>query len=251
MRIAWMDDDRRFQDFNISGSAIVGSVSHRQLCTHVVEATQGWIGSASQIADVMYWTLRQASYEAYLRVYPAVSATYVDWFYSKLRFFLRVLLDSDPGVPYQDRPPKGMFSIPDYSDAYLPFEVEALTKPHDNERVDWSDFVATVCSASDNRVDVARKWFEQQNVTVVLGKTPSTALRNKTISEALASGKTRREVCESLDRQGISTTPQMIKVGITRWVQAWEDPDFRPNIQTMISKVAKANTAVKSSAVSA
>jgi hypothetical protein len=222
------------------------------LCKCVVEARRGSRLAATQFGDVMHWTLRLAAYECYLRVRPSLSLTYADWFYSKLRFFLRILLDGNPAVPYMDRPLTGMFRVPDYSDAPLKLDLETLVKPEDNNHFDWGNLVTAVSEDSEHREDILGKWFQGQRQGIVskASVSPAKAHRNTIIRATLADGKSRREVCEELDRNGIPTTRDMAKAGIRRWTLAWEDSEFKPNVQTMISKAVSLGEPVKTSRVS-
>ncbi len=252
MRISWIDHDSWCQDFNFPEGILGGRPSHKELCQYVVEARSGSRLAAKQFGDVMHWTLRLAAYECYLRVRPSASLTYADWFYSKLRFFLRILLDGNPAVPYMDRPLPGMFRVPDYSDALLELDLETLAKPEDNNHFNWGNLVRAVAEDSDDRDGTLRRWFQQQRQEIVskASVSPAKAHRNTIVLATLAAGKSRREVCEALDRDGIPTTREMAKAGIHRWTLAWEDSEFKPNVQTMISKVISLGEAVKTSRVS-
>ena len=71
---------------------------------------------------------------------------------------------------------------------------------------------------------------------------------HSTMLKAIAAGKRKNDcldarkiadllrVCEILDRNGIVTTSEMRKASVLQWTVAWDDPEFRKNVQTMFSK---------------
>jgi hypothetical protein len=65
---------------------------------------------------------------------------------------------------------------------------------------------------------------------------PSTALRNNLIRQALDAGESRAEICQMLDKHKIPTTENMQSSGIVQWATAWDDPDFKKNVQQLFSK---------------
>ena len=54
------------------------------------------------------------------------------------------------------------------------------------------------------------------------------------------------EPAQILDRNGIPTTPKMRVHGLDTWRAAWEDPEFRNNVQQVFSKALRKAEAVKS-----
>jgi hypothetical protein len=52
-------------------------------------------------------------------------------------------------------------------------------------------------------------------------------------------------ICAELDRRTIPTLPAMQKAGVSRWVDAWGDPDFRKQTQQVFWKVVNPRKAVK------
>ncbi len=56
----------------------------------------------------------------------------------------------------------------------------------------------------------------------------------------------RAGLCTILDRNGIPTTPKMRAHGLDTWRAAWEDPEFRNNVQQVFSKALRKAEAVNS-----
>ena len=69
--------------------------------------------------------------------------------------------------------------------------------------------------------------------------------RNSVIRNLRARGKTGLEICEGLDKRTIDTPPALQQSNIHRWVEGWENPKLRRNIQAVFSKQGKRAKAVK------
>ena len=70
--------------------------------------------------------------------------------------------------------------------------------------------------------------------------------RNSIIVSCLERGDTRAVICRILDERVLPTTPQMKKHKIHRWTEAWDDLDFRKNVQQIFSRTLKRHGPVKS-----
>jgi hypothetical protein len=245
----WIDGSSDFNDFNVSGLPVGTMVARRELAQWVCKSREGRSWAMSYFASTMYWTLRPPAFEAYLRLHSEVAIAYQDWFYSKMLQFGRVLLDSDPATPFMERPPKGRFRIPDYSDSWL--ECDNLPEdlvPQDNERLQGLELVRTVSEDPEDRAGALWAWLKQQRQTPdTRNESPETARRNNLIRQAYAKGQRGRQICEFLDRNGVPTTKPMQKAEVRTWVTAWDDADFKKNVRTMISKAVKS---VKPQAIS-
>jgi hypothetical protein len=55
----------------------------------------------------------------------------------------------------------------------------------------------------------------------------------------LEEGKPALEICEALDKHLIPMAENMQKHSVATWVAAWEDPQFRRDVQSLLSKVRK------------
>jgi len=84
-----------------------------------------------------------------------------------------------------------------------------------------------------------RSWLVRHGPTQPVNESSDTARRNNLIRHSIQEGKSRQAVCELLDRQAIPTTEDMRRAGVVLWVVAWQDPDFKANVQTIISKVCR------------
>ena len=241
--ILWIDVDLALRDFNFCGHPDSQCILLRQLGKWAFEARRGDVVARRQYAITMCWTLRQTTFEAYIRTYPLYSISYTLWFRSKVEMFLRILMDSDPGTPFMDRPKRGLLRAPDYSDALLePDHPLFQLKPEDDERFDWHGLVRAISEHPEDRDAALRAWLKQQlpaSTPEPRQPSPRKALRSKLIRQALEEGKSRFEVCEMLDGHGIAVSQKMMKAGIATFRMAWNDKKFRANCQTMISNALK------------
>ena len=233
-----------FEEFNFCGHTDGLPISLNQLQKWVYEARHGSRDAQKHLADTMLWTLRYTTFAAYLKRYSLKLILYTAWYLEKFHMFVRILLDSDPGTPYLERPWKSKFRVPGYSDAYL--ESDHLLfqlKPEHYERLDFHELVRSISEHPEDRQAALSAWLKKY-VQPVSVRTPrestATARRNNLIRQAHADRKSGREICEILDRYAIPTTKEMQKHKIFEWTVAWDDPDFNRNIRTMFSK-AKAH----------
>jgi hypothetical protein len=239
-----VDRQIAFENFNFCGHTDSPPVSLNQLQKWAYEARHGSREAQKHLADTMLWTLRYTTFEAYVKRYSIKLVLYTAWYLEKLSMFVRILLDSDPGTPYMERPWKGRFRVPGYSDAHI--ESDHLLfqlKPEHYERLDFHELVQSISEHPEDRNAALLAWLKKY-IQPVGVRTPqesaATARRNNLIRQAHADHKSGREICEILDRYAIPTTKEMRKNKIFEWTVAWDDPDFNRNIQTMFSK-AKAH----------
>jgi hypothetical protein len=238
-----IDSEVAFQDFNFCGPTDGRLISLRDLGTWAFEARRGDVVAARQFANSMNWTMRQTALNAYHRTHRLQIVSYADWFLSKAAMFVRILLDSDPGTPYLDRPMKGMFRVPDYSDAA---SLEAdhplfALKPEHDELYDWHGLVRAISEHPEDRDAALLAWLKRPGQTLSARREfPATARRNNLIRQGHADGLSGRQICEILDRNEIPTTKPMQQAGVFRWTVAWNDPDFNGNVRTIFSKATAA-----------
>ena len=241
-QIQWFDDDPEFRDFNFSDSLIDPTPTQQKMAEWICIAREGHTFAADAFADAMYLTLRTAAFEAHLRTYPRKAITLPEYFHSKLRQFLRMLLDSDPGTPYMERGPK-FLRAPNYSDAWLEADLPLLElKPEDNERVDWHELVRTILENRQGGPSAIRAWLTEQLSMPTPNprrSSPGKTLRDSLIQQALIEKKSRMEICDILDRNGIPVSGPMRRAGMANFRSAWNDKKFRANIQSMVSKELK------------
>jgi hypothetical protein len=229
-----------FENFNFCGHTDTPPIPLNQLQKWAFQAQHGDRDAAKQFANTMLWTLRYTTFAAYLKRYSLKLILYTAWYLEKIHMFVRILLDSDPGTPYLERPWKSKFRVPGYSDAYL--ESDHLLfqlKPEHYERLDFHELVLSISEHPEDRQGALLAWLKKYIKPVGVRmprELASTARRNNLIRQALPDNKSGREICEILDRNGIPTTKEMRKNKIFEWTVAWDDPDFTRNVQTMISK---------------
>ena len=234
-----MDHDSQFRDFNFSSSVLSPTPTQQELAQWICDARASDSFALHHLADAMRLTLRPSAFEAYLRTYPRKAITHLEYFYTKLRQYLRMLLDSDPATPYMERPRK-FLRVPDYSDAWLELDLLLLElQPENHEHLDWHGLVRTVSESHQDRPGALRAWWSQQ-LAMSASKTrrmrPATTRRIQLVRQALKDRKSPREICEILDVHGIAVSRQMMKAGIESWTMAFDDKQFRRNVYTMISK---------------
>ena len=87
--------------------------------------------------------------------------------------------------------------------------------------------------ASSTSVPRTREWTEKRE-------------RNQIIRNLRARGEMGRKICEALDERTIDVLESLREHGAVRWVDGWDNPRLRRNIQQLFSKVAPLSKAVKS-----
>jgi len=90
-----LDLDEAFADFNFCGSwdpTLSVGPNQLQLLQMICQAREGDRGAAAEFADSMYWTLRKAAFESFLRKRGERAIFYGEWFYEKIAQLTSILL---------------------------------------------------------------------------------------------------------------------------------------------------------------
>ena len=130
--------------------------------------------------------------------------------------------------------------------------IQAVFSPEQNDPEFWSPIVESVCAAPSDRLDVLSQrmaeWGAQRQRQLRSGgrEWHRNRERNQVIRTRLARGAAPEDICAELDRRTIPTLPAMPKAGVSRWVDAWNDPHFRNQVQQVFWKVLNPRKAVKS-----
>jgi hypothetical protein len=254
MIVSSLDLDPDFVEFNFSvriDPTLRTGPTIAHLHELVYQARLGDRTATSEFADTIEWTLREATFESFQRKHGPRPISYRDWFYCKLAQFVSILLYKEISTdcirngkfckPETDRPWEEGFTILGGSGpGFSPVEFLPWLTPADAERVDWYELTRLVSAQQpDRRLDEVESWF------VAIGKpqpsprsSAGRARRDALIRQGLTANKSRREICGVLDANAVATTPQMKANGITLWIAAWDDQQFRKNVQQVISKAS-------------
>ena len=248
--------------------------SHQELFKLVYQARAGSPSAAMELADVLYWTLREETFEAFQKIHGPLPIRYHDWFYSKLVQFLETLVyeglstsglapDGTSAEPKTDQPWDEGFTVlgsrgPWIEDA----DIEMAFTPADNTPETWVSLIRPVSAAQDRLRRllqiVALRLGNRSAKATTAPSEPKTVTptnkrewvknedRNRIICNLLARGEERRIVCEALDARTIGTLPIMKQHNVHSWVEAWESPELRPAVQRLFSKQLSSRKAVKS-----
>lgn len=248
-----LDLDEAFADFNFCGSwdaTLKVGPNHLQLLQMICQAREGERNAAVEFADTMYWTLRKAAFESFLRVRGERAVFYSEWFYEKIAQLTSILMHDGVEIIKDGkacwiqaaRPWDERLSILAIGGPFFqPDELERIFVPEDNERLKWYDMVVRVSAEPPaNREGALRGWLAQQGKRVGSARveTAATAARNNLIRQGRGVGRPHREICEVLDKNLIPTTSHMQKDGVKKWVKAWDDPKFRQYVQQIFSKAS-------------
>lgn len=216
-------------------------------------------GFASQLADTIHRTLTEEAFQSFQHASGHRPIRYEDWYCSKLDQFLSVLLfetlyeDWRPVGPRWGkltsmRPWEEKTGILSGDPVAAPDEVVAAFSIERALGLDWHPIVLAVSRTKGDRLEALKRALaEQQGGQKVSSGRPSRLTpRDEIVLSCLERGEERRSICETLDRKGVPTTLQMRSHDYKLWADAWDDPDFRNNVQQMISKTqAKARGSVK------
>jgi hypothetical protein len=161
-----LDMDRAFQDFNFSAlvdPTLKSRLPQARLYELVYQARQS-PRDAGDFADVMYWTLREATFECFQRIHGPRPIQYREWFYAKLTQLLDILVYEQLSVdgivtpegkwaaPQTDRPWKeGSYVLGSTGEGPEPEDLERAFGPEDVESFDWVGFVRELCEAGNQR----------------------------------------------------------------------------------------------------
>jgi len=138
-----------------------------------------------------------------------------------------------------------------------PSDLEQVFSPPDSEEYDWGALIDKLVGAGDDRLTVFERLVEdratdkrglpsptstskslptERPLQPTDTRRPRTRERDMIIGHCLERGMIRSDVCRMLDQKGIPTTPKMAKHGLNRWTDAWEDDEFRNNVQQVLTK---------------
>jgi hypothetical protein len=248
-----LDLDEAFADFNFCGSwdpTLSVGPNQLQLLQMICQAREGDRGAAAEFADTMYWTLRKAAFESFLRKRGERAIFYGEWFYEKIAQLTSILLHDGVEIlkdgkacwiearrPWDER----LSVLAAGGPFFQPDELERIFVPEDNERLKWYDMVVRVSAEPPaNREGALRAWLAQQGKRVGSARveTAATAARNNLIREGRSVGRSHQEICEGLDKNLIPTTSHMQKAGVKKWVKARDNPKFRQYVQQIFSKAS-------------
>jgi hypothetical protein len=254
--------DRTFADFNVSEAhdptlKAGAGPSQLQLIEWVHQARQGDWEARFLFVDKMYWTLREPAFRCFERVHGTRVMEYREWFYAKLLQLLHILVHEKLNVAETatevDRPwEQGLTVLGTLGPAVDGEAIQAVFSPEQNDPELWSAIVESVSAAPSDRLGVlsqrmAERGAQRQRQSRTGGREwHRNRERNQIIRNLHARGVAPEEICAELDRRTIPTLPAMQKAGVSRWVDAWNDPHFRNGIQQVIWKVVHPRKAVKS-----
>ncbi len=68
--------------------------------------------------------------------------------------------------------------------------------------------------------------------------------RDQFIAEQLTKGASREGICDLLDRKRFPVTENMRANEVETWRLAWQDPEFRRDVQSIFSKAKRRFTAL-------
>ena len=238
--------------------------SHQGLFKLVYQARAGSQSAAMEFADVLHWTLREETFEAFQKVHGPLPIRYHDWFYSKLVQFLETLVyeglstsglapDGTSAQPKTDQPWNEGFTVlgsqgPWIEDA----DIEMAFTPADNTPETWVSLIRPV-SATQDRLRrllqiVALRLGNRSAKATTAPSEPKTVTptnkrewvknedRNRIICNLLARGEERRSVCEALDARTIGALPIMKQSNVHSWVEAWDNRRLRRSVQQLFAK---------------
>jgi hypothetical protein len=210
-------------------------------------------------ADTMHWTLRPAAFNSFQASFGARPIEQRDWFYSKLHQFFCVLLhdsiqvqgrDGNLGRPKTNRPwAEGRMLVT--GPQIDPDELEEAFSPDDHATCNWREFVdvAVADALNDDRLakvralirerarPQAKRIGQQIGPRKTVREWSKNSKRNEIIRAGLKDGQSPREICRELAARRIATTLQMQANDIETWVAAWNDKEFRKDVQSIISRV--------------
>jgi hypothetical protein len=237
------------------------SVDESDLYELVTQARSGDRTAAMEYIDTMNSTLCLPAFESFQRIFGPRAIEYRDWFYSKLFQFVSILLhdtievrarEGTWGQPKTDRPweegqlqGSGPEIYPD--DLEAAFDLEHDTS-YDWRELAWLAAVEMADASTGERHrklqslvdDLAHRTAHKKSVAMTtrpILEWPDNAKRDQIILAGLRARQPRIKICEILDAHLIPTTPEMRKHGLSTWVAAWNDPEFRPNVHSLFSHV--------------
>jgi hypothetical protein len=262
-RVLWfsLELDPAFEDFNFSRDwdpTMRYGPTSSELYRFVQICRKGSQIAGDEFADTMYWTLREAAFDAFQRSHGARAITYREWFYHKLFQFFRILLftkahvagDSDLyWVDSAEILEKGAIVIGCEGALVQPDELQDSLGPADNNCRLWCDLVETVSASSNERLAVAQAWLRSQRAPDTNSAEPSGWAKNQErdqiIMNSLERGMKPELICQELDKRTIRTLPALEAKGIHRWIDGWVDLEARNSIQQLLRKMPRRAMGVK------
>jgi hypothetical protein len=224
-------------------------------------AQRGDKSAAAEFADTLCWTLREETFEAFQRAHGPRPLRFAHWFYAKLGQLLGILLHTEilvyglglhgsAGKPETEQPwREGSGVLTGRDPAIDGEELGRAFLPEDAAQFDWAGLVRTLLAAGERRLaafeELLRERIRQaeaRRAGTFLGsmrRRSRNEERDMIVASCLARGEPRHEICRILDQKGIPTTPMMRQHEVTRWTDAWSDPEFRNNVQQVFSKVKR------------
>ena len=269
--------DRAFEEFNFSwilDPTLSGGPSQAVLLQLVYEARQGDRSAIFELVDTMCCTLREETFECFQKAHGPRPIRYRDWYYSKLLQFLEILVyeqlsvdrllpDGTAWEPRTDRPwEEGVTILGSAGPVVQDDDVERAFEPGDNDRVSWGELIAELSEAPQNRLAALEEHLRRRSTErssregpalpqaspPAVPRTrewPTNRERNQIIRNLRARGKNDRKICEALDERTIEVLPMLRKHGVVRWLDGWDNPRLRRNIQQLFAKVAPLAKPVK------
>ena len=159
--------DRAFEEFNFSwivDPTLSTGPSQASLLQLVYEARQGDRGAISELVDAMCCTLREETFECFQKAHGPRPIRYRDWYCSKLRQFLEMLVNEqlsvdglrpngNPWEPQTDRPwEEALTILGSAGPAVQDDDVERAFEPGDNDRSSWGQLIEELSATSENRL---------------------------------------------------------------------------------------------------
>jgi hypothetical protein len=250
-----LDLDPAFQDFNFSWEldpTLKRGPTNSELYHLAQKGRKGDKNALGEFADTMYWTFREAAFDAFQRAHGARAITYREWFYHKLFQFFEVLLFTKVRVAgisevrlvgADEVLEKGAIVISGDGPLIQLDELQDSIGPEHNIRPCWFDLAQVVSESSDDRLALAQKWLRSQRVPERNSAKPSVWTKNRERDQIIMNCLDRdmkpEIICQELDNRTSPTLPALQTKGIHRWVDGWADPKARNRIQQLLSKLPR------------
>jgi len=229
----------------------------------VQKCRKGNQNAVGEFADTMYWTLREAAFDAFQRAHGVRAITYREWFYHKLVLFFEILLftgvnvtgDSDIRWVHSDEVLEKGATVISRDGPVVPLdELQDALGPEDNICRLWCDLAETVSKSSNDRLIAAQGWLRSQRAPERNSAKPSGWTKNQERDQIIMNCLDREmkpeQICQELDNRTIPTLPALRAKGIHRWIDGWADPKARKAIQQLLVKVPQRAMPVKPPSIS-
>ena len=249
-----LDLDPAFKDFNFSAvwdQTMKCGPTNSELYLLVQKCRKGDKNALGDFADTMYWTLREAAFNAFQHEHGARAITYQEWFYYKLFQFFEILLFTKLHVAVESEIrwvesdevlEKRAIVIGSQGLVVQLDELQDALGPENNICRLWFDLAQTVSESSNDRLAVAQEWLRSQRApersSSKRGWTKNQE-RDQIILNCLERGMKTQLICLELDKRTIDTLPDLQARSIHRWMDGWADPEARKAIQRLLSKLPR------------